>query len=211
MRTRRAAGVALFAFFVAMACFGMLSRAIDDASVARVSVVRAAPQALAGAAGEMPDEPESPSTVWPPVRPLRRGAGGRAAALRVRNRGARRVLGPGNGGAPRERDRVGGRRALRRVGRRRSILAAKRRLRVHPPACGRRPGPGARCVAQAQPCPPRPPRKNGLRLPTAVPPHRGGTAKRGLLPWPPRCSPRRRHASSSACRPSTPCRTPPVP
>ena len=57
MRTRRAAGVALFAFFVAMACFGMLSRAIDDASVARVSVVRAAPQALAGAAGEMPDEP----------------------------------------------------------------------------------------------------------------------------------------------------------
>ena len=57
MRTRRAAGVALFAFFVAMACFGMLSRAIDDASVARVSVVRAAPQALAGATGEMPDEP----------------------------------------------------------------------------------------------------------------------------------------------------------
>ena len=57
MRTRRAAGVALFAFFVAMACFGMLSRAIDDASVARVSVVRTAPQALASATGEMPDEP----------------------------------------------------------------------------------------------------------------------------------------------------------
>ena len=64
MRTRRAAGVALFAFFVAMACFGMLSRAIDDASVARVSVVRAAPQALAGAAGEMPDEPAA-QTVCP--------------------------------------------------------------------------------------------------------------------------------------------------
>ena len=69
MRTRRAAGVALFAFFVAMACFGMLSRAIDDASVARVSVVRAAPQALAGAAGEMPDEPEA-QTVCPLCVPL---------------------------------------------------------------------------------------------------------------------------------------------
>lgn len=69
MRTRRAAGVALFAFFVAMACFGMLSRAIDDASVARVSVVRAAPQALAGAAGEMPDEPAA-QTVYPLCVPL---------------------------------------------------------------------------------------------------------------------------------------------
>lgn len=69
MRTRRAAGVALFAFFVAMACFGMLSRAIDDASVARVSVVRAAPQALAGAAGEMPDEPEA-QTAYPLCVPL---------------------------------------------------------------------------------------------------------------------------------------------
>ena len=64
MRTRRAAGVALFAFFVAMACFGMLSRAIDDASVARVSVVRTAPQALASATGEMPDEPAA-QTVCP--------------------------------------------------------------------------------------------------------------------------------------------------
>lgn len=69
MRTRRAAGVALFAFFVAMACFGMLSRAIDDASVARVSVVRAAPQALAGAAGEMPDEPAA-QTAYPLCVPL---------------------------------------------------------------------------------------------------------------------------------------------
>lgn len=69
MRTRRAAGVALFAFFVAMACFGMLSRAIDDASVARVSVVRAAPQALAGATGEMPDEPAA-QTAYPLCVPL---------------------------------------------------------------------------------------------------------------------------------------------